>query len=123
LGRYRVSAVGLGNSSFQHRSNLTRDQQGEAFLDVILEGPAKWKIRPVLEVFYDKVWTQTETYSVLAGAIWPVRDNLSLDAGFRYALVDGHLVNEIRAGLTFAFDVGGVATKPGATFKNRGLSH
>ena len=105
-------------------ANLTRDQQGEAFLSVILEGPEKWKIRPVFEVFYDKVWTQTETYSGLAGAIWQVRDNLSFDAAFRYALVNGRPVNEIRAGLTFAFDTGSgrAETKPGVTFGNWGLT-
>lgn len=110
-----------GTAHFNVEANLTRDQQGEAFLDVILEGPANWKVRPVLEVFYDKVWTQTETYSGLVGAIWQVWDNLSFDAGFRYALVNRHPVNEIRAGLTFAFDVGGAATKPGVTFGNWGL--
>jgi hypothetical protein len=40
------------------------------------------------------------------------------DGGFRYALVNGHPVNEIRAGLTFAFDVAGAAIKPGVTFGN-----
>lgn len=108
---------------FNVEANLTRDHQGEAFLDVILEGPVKWKVRPVFEVFCDKVWTQIETYSVLVGAIWQVRDNVSFDAGFRYALVNGHPVHEIRAGLTFAFDVGGAAAKPGVTFGNWGLSH
>ena len=105
-------------------ANLTRDRQGEAFFSVILEGPEKWKVRPVFEVFYDKVWTQTETYSGLAGAIWQVRDNLSFDAAFRYALVNGRPVNEIRAGLTFAFDTGGgkTETKPGVTFGNWGLT-
>jgi hypothetical protein len=118
-----------GTAHFNVEANLTRDHQGEAFLDVILEGPAKWKVRPVFEVFYDRVWTQTETYSGLVGAIWQVRDNLSFDAGFRYALVNGHPVNEIRAGLTFGFDVGGEAkkdagggaTKPGVTFGNWAL--
>jgi hypothetical protein len=105
-------------------ADLTRDQQGEAFLGVILEGPAKWTVRPVFEVFYDKVWTQTETYSGLAGAIWQVRDNLSFDAAFRYGVVNGHPVNEIRAGLTFAFSVDDrkAETKPGVTFGNWGLS-
>jgi hypothetical protein len=105
-------------------ANLTRDQQGEGFLGVIVEGPAKWKVRPVFEVFYDKVGTQTETWSGLAGAIWQVRDNLSLDAGFRYAIVNGHPVNEVRAGLTFAFSVGDKeAEKPGVIFGKWGGSH
>jgi opacity protein-like surface antigen len=105
-------------------ANLTRDQQGEAFIGAIFEGPAKWKVRPVVEVFYDKVWTQTKTWSALAGAIWQVRDNLSFDAAFRYAVVNGRPVNEIRAGLTFAFSVadGKSETRPGITFGNWGLS-
>jgi opacity protein-like surface antigen len=106
-------------------ANLTRDQQGEGFLGVIVEGPAKWKVRPVVEVFYDKVGTQSETWSGLAGAIWQVRDNLSFDGGFRYAVVNGHPVNEVRAGVTFAFSVGGdkEAAKPGAIFGKWGGSH
>jgi hypothetical protein len=113
-----------GTAHFNVETNLTRDQHGEAFLDVILEGPSKWKVRPVFEMFYDKIWTQSETRSVLLGAIWQVKDDLSFDAAFRYALVNGHAVNEIRAGLTFAFKVEKDATpaKPGVTFGNWGLS-
>ena len=113
-----------GTAHFNVETNLTRDQHGEGFLGVILEGPSTWKVRPVLEVFYDKVWMETETRSALVGAIWQVRDNLSFDAAFRYALVNGHAVNEIRAGLTFAFKVEGDRTpvRPGATFSNWGLS-
>ena len=66
-----------GTAHFNLETNLTRDQHGEAFLDVILEGPSKWKVRPVFEIFYDKIWTQSETRSVLLGAIWQVKDELS----------------------------------------------
>jgi hypothetical protein len=105
-------------------ANLTRDQQAEAFLGAIIEGPAKWTVRPVFEVFYDKVWRDAETWSGLAGAIWQVRDNLSFDAAFRYATVNGHPVEEIRAGVTFAFEVGveKEASRPGAVFGNWHLS-
>jgi hypothetical protein len=113
-----------GTAHFNVEANLTRDQQGEAFLDVILEGPSTWKVRPVFEVFYDKIWTQTETRSALVGAIWQVDNDLAFDAAFRYALVNGHPVNEIRAGVTFAFKVESdkTPTKPGVTFGNWGLS-
>jgi hypothetical protein len=113
-----------GTAHFNVETNLTRDQHGEAILDVILEGPSTWKVRPVVEVFYDKAWSETETRSVLAGAIWQVRDDLSFDGAYRYALVNGRPVNEIRAGLTFAFKVESDKTpgKPGVTFGNWGLS-
>jgi hypothetical protein len=113
-----------GTAHFNVEANLTREQHGEAFLGVILEGPATWKVRPVLEVFYDKAWLETETRSALVGAIWQVRDDLSFDVAYRYALESGHAVNEIRAGLTYAFKVGKDATpaKPGVTFGNWGLS-
>jgi hypothetical protein len=113
-----------GAAHLNVEANLTRDQQGEGFLSVIVEGPAKWKVRPVFEMSYDKVGTQFETWSGLAGAIWQVRDNLSFDAAYRYATVNGHPVNEVRAGLTFAFSVGGdkEAGKPGAIFGKWGGS-
>jgi hypothetical protein len=113
-----------GTAHFNVETNLTREQHGEAILDVILEGPSTWKVRPVVEVFYDKAWSETETRSVLAGAIWQVRDDLSFDAAYRYALVNGRPVNEIRAGLTFAFKVESDKTpaRPGVTFGNWGLS-
>jgi hypothetical protein len=113
-----------GTAHFNVEANLTRDQHGENFVGLILEGPSTWKVRPVFEVFYDKVWTLTETKSVLLGAIWQVEHDLSLDAAYRYATVNGRAVNEIRAGLTFAFkeEKDTTATKPGATFSNWGLS-
>jgi hypothetical protein len=105
-------------------ANLTTDQHGELFFDAILEGPSKWKVRPVFEFYSDSVINQQQTYSALAGAIWQVTDKLSFDAAFRHALVNGQAVNEIRAGLTFAFKVEGEKTpdKPGVTFGNWGLS-
>jgi hypothetical protein len=113
-----------GTAHLNVQTVLTRDHHGEGFLGVILEGPSTWKVRPVFEIFYDKIWTQTETRSVLIGAIWQVENDLSLDAAFRYALVNGHPVNEIRAGLTFAFKTESdkTPTKPGVTFGNWGLS-
>jgi hypothetical protein len=113
-----------GTAHFNVEANLTRDQHGEAFAGVILEGPSNWKVRPVFETFYDKVWTETESRSVLVGAIWQVDHDLALDAAFRYATVNGRPVNEIRAGLTFAFKEEHDTTpmKPGVTFGNWGLS-
>jgi hypothetical protein len=105
-------------------ANLTPDQHGELFFDAIIEGPNNWKVRPVFEFYSDSVINQQQTYSALAGAIWQVNDKLSFDAAFRHALVNGQAVNEIRAGLTFAFKVDGdkAPVKPGVTFGNWGLS-
>jgi hypothetical protein len=113
-----------GTAHFNVETNLTRDHQAEVFLDVILEGPYDWKVRPVMETFWDKVWTEGESRSILLGAIWRVDKDLSLDAAYRYAVVDGRPVNEIRAGLTFAFKEKDDTTpmKPGVTFGNWGLS-
>jgi hypothetical protein len=81
-------------------------------------------VRPVFETFYDKVWNETESRSVLIGAIWQVDHDLAFDAAYRYATVNGHAVNEIRAGVTFAFKEQGdkAPMKPGVTFGNWGLS-
>jgi len=70
-------------------------------VSTILEGPSKWKVRPVAELFYENEIGLTQTVSGLIGAIWQVRDELTFDVGVRHALTNGHVVNEIRAGLTF----------------------
>jgi hypothetical protein len=82
---------------------LTRDHHGDIFLDGIIEGPWQWTVRPVAEVFYENEFGKAETISGLIGLIWRVRDNLSFDVGLRHAITNGHPVNELRAGLTFAF--------------------
>jgi hypothetical protein len=81
---------------------LTRDQRA-AFTDLIIEGPSKWVVRPVAEVFYEEEFGRAHTLSALVGAIWRVSDKLSFDVGFRHAITNGSNVNEIRAGLTVGF--------------------
>jgi hypothetical protein len=82
---------------------LSRDHNADLFVGAIVEGPARWKVRPVAEVFYEDEIGAAHTISGLIGAIWQVRDNLSFDVGFRQALTDGHPVSEIRAGFTVGF--------------------
>ena len=82
-------------------AELTRDHRADFFLGGIIEGPWKWKVRPVAEFFYEEEIGQSRTVSGLVGAIWQVKDNLSFDVGFRHAVVNGHPVEEFRAGMTF----------------------
>jgi hypothetical protein len=84
---------------------LTREHNGDVFLGVILEGPAKWTVRPVAEVFYEKEFSQFETVSGLVGLIWQVNEELAVDVGLRHALTNARPVNELRAGVTFGFPV------------------
>jgi hypothetical protein len=82
---------------------LSRDHNADIFLGAIVEGPAKWKVRPVAEIFYEDEIGAARTVSGLIGAIWQVDDKLSFDVGFREALTNGHPVSEIRAGFTIGF--------------------
>ena len=91
-----------GTINFNVETLLTRDHHGDAFVGAIIEGPFKWKVRPVAEFFYEKEFGVEETVSGLVGLIWQVSDKLSFDVAFRHALTNGHAVNEVRAGLTFA---------------------
>ena len=92
-----------GTVHFNLAANLTPDQHAEVFVDTIIEGPNKWKVRPVAEFYFDNVFNEVQSYSALLGAIWQVNDKLSFDVAVRYALVDGRPVSEFRAGLTFGF--------------------
>jgi hypothetical protein len=61
------------------------------------------------EFFDEEEFGAARTLSVLVGAIWQVKDALSFDVAFRHAIVNDagttgwHPVDEIRAGVTFAF--------------------
>jgi hypothetical protein len=82
---------------------LNREQRADVFLSTIVEGPHTWKVRPVAEVFYEDDVGSAQTFSCLVGLIWQVRDDLSFDVAVREASTNGRPVNELRAGLTFAF--------------------
>ena len=105
-----------GTINYNVETNLTRDHHAELFLDAIIEGPFKWPIRPVAEVFYDNAFGVAQEISGLIGAIWQVRDNLSFDIGLRHALINGRPINELRAGVTFGFPLNlGRPTRPEPT--------
>ena len=82
-------------------AELTREHRADFFAGAIIEGPSKWKVRPVAEFFYEEEIGQSRTISGLIGAIWQVKDNLSFDVGYRHAVVNGRPVEEFRAGMTF----------------------
>ncbi len=95
-----------GTLHFNASALLTRQHTGEAFTSIIIEGPSKWTVRPVAEVFYEQEINQSTTISGLLGLIWQVRDNLSFDIAYRHGLTDGHPVDEIRLGTTFGLPFG-----------------
>jgi hypothetical protein len=90
---------------FNAAAALTREQHADIFVDVIVEGPHEWAVRPVAEFFRERDFGQFQTRSALVGAIWQVKDNLAVDFGLRGARVNDHTAGEIRAGVTFAFGV------------------
>jgi hypothetical protein len=91
-----------GTVHFNAETALTRDHHADVFVGTIIEGPSTWKVRPVSEFFYEKEFGQEETVSGLVGLIWQASDKLSFDLAYRHAVTDGHAVNEVRAGSTFA---------------------
>jgi hypothetical protein len=84
----------------------TRAHAAGWFAGLIAEGHDAWAVRPVAELFLEGEGSLPVTVSGLAGAIWRVRDDLSLDAAIRLARAGGVDTKEVRAGLTWAFPVG-----------------
>jgi hypothetical protein len=84
----------------------TRAHRLGLFGGAIFEVHDAWAIRPVAEIFVEGERDEPTEVSGLVGAIWRVRDGLSLDAGLRRSRADGVDTNEIRAGLTWAFSMG-----------------
>jgi hypothetical protein len=79
---------------------VTHDHSLGAFGGAIVEGPFKWPVRPVAELMVEE--DSGRTIAGLVGGIWQVRDNLSLDLGWRVGESRGAAVREFRAGFTWA---------------------
>ncbi len=94
-----------GTIHFNVQPSLTRDHRAELFVSTILEGPSKWKVRPVAEVFFDEKLDQETQVSGLVGLIWQARENVAVDFAVRAASLNGRPVEEIRAGVTFGIPV------------------
>ena len=106
-----------GTVHFNVQAALTPDHNGDAFFDVIIEGPNKWTVRPVIELYSDTLSDHTQTFSALLGAIWQVNDQLAFDVAARYALVNERTVTELRAGVTFAFPLNFAGATGGESLK------
>jgi hypothetical protein len=83
---------------------VTRAHDWGGFGGAIVEGPSRWPVRPVAEAIIQR--EAETTVGGLVGAIWEVKDHLSLDAGWRAASVHGARTRELRVGVTFSFAVG-----------------
>ena len=101
-GSCRSAGTG-GTVNLNAATTLTREHHGDIFLGTIIEGPGKWTVRPVAEVFYEKEFGQFETVSGLVGLIWQVNEDLAVDVAVRHAILNARPVDELRAGVTFGF--------------------
>ena len=81
----------------------------------IVEGPSRWKLRPVAELTVARESGETASAGLL-GAIWQVRRQLSIDAGWRVERSGGEHAREFRAGFTWTFPLGsgGATERPEA---------
>lgn len=85
---------------------LTRDKHDrDLFTGAIVEGPIGWRVRPVVELFWERDFGAVTRFSALGGAIWKVNDDIALDAALRVARVDDETAFEARAGLTWTVPV------------------
>ena len=85
--------------------SYTREHEPDLFVGAIVEGPRRWIVRPVCEIFYEKELDVAETESALVGAIWEAKSWLALDAGIRGAHVGADHVAEARLGFTWTLSM------------------
>src|SRR5450631_1196015 len=89
---------------------INRDHRFEDFTGAIVEIGRTLVVRPVAEVFADRVVGGGGEYSVLAGAVWAAGETEVLDAASRAARSDGASVFELRLGVTWTARVWNVQT-------------
>ena len=70
---------------------------------VIVEGPTPGPVRPVAEALFSREWGAGNTATLLAGLIWRVREELTIDGAVRGGRSEGTTLLEMRAGFTWAF--------------------
>ena len=86
---------------------VARNHQPSAFFGAILEGPYEWALRPVAEIFREETRGDARTDSLLVGAIWRKRRDLSFDFGWRTARQGDDSIREVRLGFTWTFSMKG----------------
>jgi hypothetical protein len=98
----------------------TRAATHQLVSSVIIEGPASFRVRPVMELLAADEVRRATTYSMLVGAIWKTSDTLALDLGVRGGILDGASTEEVRVGLTWALPLWGAgATRMNQTVGSR----
>jgi hypothetical protein len=90
-------------------NNIWYSVRYEASASVILEGPDGWRIRPVAEMLVERDFGEGGFYggmaeSVLVGGILRASDALSFDLAGRHGVASGQHEQEVRAGMTWAFE-------------------
>jgi hypothetical protein len=81
-----------------------RDKANARFVGVIVEGPEA-PVKPVMELTAERDNRGGRTNSLLLGAIWKKSDDLAFDVGLRRARSDGERLTELRAGLTWSYQM------------------
>jgi hypothetical protein len=82
-----------------------REHRAALLETLILEGPFRWRVRPVSELAVESEWYGPTTASALGGAIARVSDALDLDVAARALETDGHAGYEVRAGFTLGIPI------------------
>jgi hypothetical protein len=82
-----------------------RDRRFAARASVIIEGPNRWRVRPVAEFLAERDEDQAQTTSALVGAIWRVSPDLAFDGAALVQRELGATMVEARVGLTWAFAI------------------
>ncbi len=89
--RWSFAAVHFNEEALESR----RHEPG-VFSSVIVEGPGKWPVRPVGEVYVEREHDERASYSALVGAIWAPRESLAIDLGLRAASTEDVPTREVR---------------------------
>lgn len=95
----------IGAAHFNGGGFLGRTHHPGAFAGLIIEGPLTWPVRPVAEGFLEREFDVSTIGSGLAGFIWRAGDNLSFDGAVRAGRAFDMRLAEVRAGLTWAFEL------------------
>lgn len=89
-----------GTIHLNQTAGYTRLHNFDLQTAAILEGPIRWAVRPVGELYFEQEFERVTTTAALVGALWRVTPSFVIDLGLRGIRLDAQSINEGRVAYT-----------------------
>ena len=100
-----IASIAAGAVLLHLNASVARERTGNFAVEpaLIVEGPRRWPVRPVAEALWSHEFGGANAATLLAGFIWQLAEDLSVDAAVRGGRSERTTLLEGRGGFTWTF--------------------